>query len=69
LLRFYIPFKLGIVVAGASTYAVGRLFAQHFEDGEALNVESAKFKQYFNEQLKIGYQKATRWMKPASQVG
>ena len=64
-IRFYIPFKLGIVVAGASTYAVGRLFAQNFAMGETMDAESIKFKQYFNEQIKIGYRKATSWMKPA----
>ena len=64
-IRFYIPFKLGIVVAGASTYAVGRLFAQNFAMGETVDAESAKFKEYFNEQMKIGYRKATNWMKPA----
>jgi len=64
-IKFYIPFKLGIVVAGASTYAVGRLFAQNFAVGETVDVESTKFKQYFNEQMKIGYKKVTNWMKPA----
>ena len=53
-LKFYIPFKLGIVVAGASTYAVGRLFAQHFAEGGTLDAEPTKFKNYFNQQLKIG---------------
>jgi len=55
--RFYIPFKLGIVVAGASTYAVGRLFAQHFAEGGSLDADSAKFKAYFNKQLEIGIDK------------
>ena len=68
-LKFYVPFKLGIVVAGASTYAVGRLFAQNFAMGESMDAESAKFKQFFNEQMKVGYRKVAGWMKPASQTG
>ena len=67
-IRFYIPFKMGIVVAGASTYAVGRLFAQSFEKGESMDAESSRFKQYFNEQMKIGYRKVTGWMGLTSQA-
>jgi len=67
-LKFYVPFKLGIVVAGASTYAVGRLFAQNFAMGERLDAESVKFKQFFNDQMKIGYEKVARWVKPAGQT-
>jgi len=55
-------------VAGASTYAVGRLFAQNFAMGETVDVESVKFTQYFNEQMKIGYRKVASWVKPADQV-
>jgi len=61
-LRVYLPFKLGIVVAGASTYAVGRMFAHHFADGGSLDDESAKFKKYFNQQLQVGVEKVTGWV-------
>ena len=61
-LRVYLPFKLGIVVAGASTYAVGRIFAHHFADGGSLDDESAKFKKYFNQQLQVGVEKVKGWV-------
>lgn len=60
-LRLYIPFKLGIIVGGASTYAVGKLYAQSFTSGEQLDADSRRFKEYFNEQLKLGYSKVTSW--------
>lgn len=60
-LRVYLPFKLGIVVAGASTYAVGRIFAQHFAAGGSLDEDSYKFKMYFKEQFKAGLEKVKSW--------
>jgi uncharacterized protein (DUF697 family) len=66
-LRVYLPFKLGIVVAGASTYAVGRLFAQHFAEGGTLDGgESDKFKRHFREQFKLGIEKVKSWAPTAS---
>ena len=60
-LRVYLPFKLGIVVAGASTCAVGRIFAEHFAAGGNLDEESSKFKMYFTEQFKAGLEKVKSW--------
>jgi len=43
------------VVAGASTYAIGRVYARHFESGGSvydISVESVRA--YYNEQLKKG---------------
>jgi uncharacterized protein (DUF697 family) len=53
-LKAYIPFKLGIVVAGGATFAMGRIFAQHLSAGGTLDEESASFTEYFNDQLKLG---------------
>ena len=41
------------IVAGASTYAVGKVFVQHFESGGTfLDFDPARTKQYFAEQFK-----------------
>ena len=54
------------VVAGASTYAVGKVFVQHFESGGTfLDFDPAKTKQYFAEQFKEG-QKLPADLKEAS---
>jgi uncharacterized protein (DUF697 family) len=43
------------VVAGASTYAVGKVFVRHFEQGGTfLSFDSAKVKEYFKEQYGKG---------------
>ena len=43
------------IVAGGSTYAIGKVFVQHFEAGGTfLDFDPAKTKQYFAEQFKEG---------------
>lgn len=43
------------VFAGALTFALGRVFIQHFEaGGNILNFDSEKLKEYFHEQFKEG---------------
>lgn len=42
-------------VAGASTYAIGKVFVQHFESGGTfLNFDPAAVREYYREQLKEG---------------
>lgn len=42
-------------IAGATTYAVGQVFIQHFESGGTfLNFDSEKVKEYFAEQFEKG---------------
>jgi len=54
------------IVAGASTYAVGKVFVQHFESGGTfLDFDPAKTKAYFEEQFKEG-QKLASDIKQAS---
>ena len=67
-LRVYLPFKFGIVVAGASTYAVGRIFAQHFAEGGDLDAETAKLKSYVKEQYLLGLNKVKGWVSASEQA-
>jgi uncharacterized protein (DUF697 family) len=49
------------VLAGASTYAVGKVFVQHFEcGGTLLTFDPEKVREYFAEQLKDGKKLATQ---------
>ncbi len=59
------------VIAGASTYAIYKVFVQHFESGGTfLDMDPAKVKDYFAEQFKKGKQVATDLKKdgPISQA-
>ena len=43
------------IVAGASTYAIGKVFVQHFESGGTfLNFDPAAVREYFREQFREG---------------
>ncbi len=45
---------------GATTYAIGQVFVQHFESGGTLlDFDSAKYKDYFAQQFKKGKKVAT----------
>lgn len=45
---------------GASTYAIGKVFVQHFESGGTLlNFNADKVKEYYNEKFKEGEQVAS----------
>ena len=47
-------------VAGAVTYAIGRVFIKHFEDGGTLlNLDVEKTKNFFQSQYKVGQKVAT----------
>jgi uncharacterized protein (DUF697 family) len=49
------------VVAGATTYAVGKVFVRHFEEGGTfLSFDSGKMKEYFQEQYEKGAEVAKR---------
>lgn len=49
------------VVAGASTYAIGRVFVQHYEAGGSIqDLDTAKFKAYYREQFDKGKELARK---------
>jgi len=49
------------VLAGASTYAIGKVFVQHFEcGGTLLTFDPEKVREYFAEQFKEGKKVATQ---------
>jgi uncharacterized protein (DUF697 family) len=56
-----------LATAGASTYALGRVFVQHFESGGTfLDFEPENVRAYFAEQFKEGQKIATDLRKPAA---
>ena len=56
-----------MLLSGASTYAIGRVFAQHFEQGGTiLDIEARQVKKQFNEFYEVGKSKLSR--KKASSV-
>lgn len=59
-----------IATAGASTYALGRVFVQHFESGGTLlDFKPEKVRAYFAEQFKEGQKVAADLRKPATPKG
>lgn len=49
------------IIAGATTYAIGKVFMQHFESGGTfLNFEAEEFKSCFREQYDKGVEVASR---------
>lgn len=49
-------------LSGASTYAIGKVFVQHFESGGTfLNFDAAKVKEYFEEEFKKGQKMAEEY--------
>ncbi|MGD0282880.1 MAG: DUF697 domain-containing protein [Dissulfurispiraceae bacterium] len=58
----------GVAVFGASTYALGKVFVQHFESGGTfLDFDPAKVKDFFAEQYKEGRKVAADLKKAAPQ--
>ena len=50
-----------MLLSGASTYAIGRVFAQHFEQGGTiLDIEARQVKKQFNEFYEVGKSKLSR---------
>jgi len=50
-----------MLLSGASTYAIGRVFAQHFEKGgTVLDIEPRQVKKQFNEYYEAGKSKLSR---------
>ena len=57
------------VFAGASTYAIGKVFIQHFESGGTfLDFEPAKVRAYFSQQFDKGRDLASEAHGESSQV-
>jgi uncharacterized protein (DUF697 family) len=51
-------------LSGASTYAIGQVFIQHFESGgDLFNFDSERFKQFYKEQFEKGKEYAQKWKK------
>jgi hypothetical protein len=56
------------VTAGATTYAVGQVFAHHFEYGGSLyDLDPEKFKQFYKEQMERGKELVKQWKKEEEQ--
>lgn len=52
------------VTAGATTFAVGQVFARHFEYGGSIyDLDPEKFKEFYQEQLEYGKEMVRRWKK------
>ena len=52
------------VLSGASTYAIGQVFIQHFESGgDLFNFDSERFKNFYKEQFEKGKEYAQKWKK------
>ena len=50
-----------MLLSGASTYAIGQVFARHFEQGGTiLDIDAAKVKTQFNEYYEVGKNKLSR---------
>jgi uncharacterized protein (DUF697 family) len=50
------------VTAGASTYAIGQVFARHFQGGGSLfDLDPEKFKAFYKEQMERGKEVVRRW--------
>jgi len=49
------------LISGASTYALGKVFTKHFEDGGTLdNLDKEKIKEFYDEKVKEGKQVAKK---------
>lgn len=56
------------VFAGASTYALGQVFIQHFESGGTiLDFDPEAIKGFYNEQFEKGKEVARKWKKKSSE--
>jgi uncharacterized protein (DUF697 family) len=52
------------VTAGATTYAVGQVFAHHFEHGGSIyDLDPEKFRDFYKEQMEHGKKIVKRWKK------
>ena len=50
------------VAAGASTFALGQVFASHFQTGGSIfDLDPEKFKEFYNEQMERGKALVKRW--------
>lgn len=50
------------ITAGASTYAIGQVFARHFERGGSLfDLDPEKFKAFYQEQVERGKEIVKKW--------
>ena len=55
------------VIAGASTYALGKVFKKHFEAGGTfLSFDSERMKKYYNEKFGEGKEVASELKKEAA---
>jgi uncharacterized protein (DUF697 family) len=60
------------VISGASTYAIGKVFIRHFEEGGTLlSFDSAKAKEHFQEEYEEGVEiaKGARRQKTSAATG
>jgi len=56
-------------VSGAATYAAGKVFVKHFEEGGTpLDLNASKFKEFYNQQFKKGKSVVTEAVKAAPQA-
>ncbi len=50
------------ILSGATTYAIGQVFAQHFEDGGTMaDLDTDDFKRFYNQKLEEGKQLVKDW--------